>query len=40
MIHWKILAIYMWDTTVSHLLGESLYTTYNTVCTVDLAPAQ
>ena len=24
MIHWKILAIYMWDTTVSHLLGESL----------------
>ena len=24
MIHWKILAIYMWDTTVSHLLGEYL----------------
>ena len=35
MNHWKILAIYMWDTTVSHLLGESLPLTiilYNRPC--------
>ena len=42
MIHWKILAIYMWDTTVSHLLGESLPLTVRYVysrpcsCTIKL----
>ena len=40
MIHWKILAIYMWDTKSCVTPFRRKFTTYNTIWTVDLAPAQ